>query len=580
MKLIRLPACLLTCLLSLAAIPTVSYAEGPGQHDFDEALRNRITGQGMRDLNGVIELLESALDKGLDMENSDFAEGMLSSAHFERASILLNALTTRRLGAQQSGQLARMAQSDLRTVLSYDDPPPEARLMLAKLLSTPGGDPAEARRLLDKYLRSTDAEGEPLPEAKQAEALALRGSLQRDPVRAMSDFDDALKLDPENLNFAVARATFLRTQKRFDESLAAVEALLEDHKENIPLQIFQGEVLRQLEKNEEALTVFDAIDEQKGDLWSVYQNRGEIYRQMNELDNALEQYSKVIELRPDSILTRIQRAETYYTQGKTNEAMADVDAVLEANPNVVTAYRLKAEILAGEKRFEEAIETIRKVTEAAPDRAELQGQLASYYYLSGNPSGAIKAYTNMLAADPDNYLALRSRGDAYLNVGDHKSASADFAKAYEQKQDDAFLLNNYAWLLATSPDDEVRNGKLAIELATKACELEDYKAGHILSTKAAAHAEAGDFEEAIKWSEKAIEAAKPEQVEALKKELESFKQNKPVRELKNEADLKEELESILTGEPREEATSAEESMAEEAEPEEDIEVVEEPAIAE
>ena len=48
-------------------------------------------------------------------------------------------------------------------------------------------------------------------------------------------------------------------------------------------------------------------------------------------------------------------------------------------------------------------------------------------------------------------------------------------------------------MLATSPDAKLRNGRRAIELATRACELTKYKAAYILSTLAAAYAETGDF---------------------------------------------------------------------------------------
>ena len=55
------------------------------------------------------------------------------------------------------------------------------------------------------------------------------------------------------------------------------------------------------------------------------------------------------------------------------------------------------------------------------------------------------------------------------------------------------MLNNLAWLLATSPEEGIRDGKRAIELAEKACEETEWQDAHIISTLAAGYAETGNF---------------------------------------------------------------------------------------
>ena len=82
--------------------------------------------------------------------------------------------------------------------------------------------------------------------------------------------------------------------------------------------------------------------------------------------------------------------------------------------------------------------------------------------------------------------------------------------------------------------DKLRDGKRAVEMATEACKLTDYKAAHILSTLGAAYAEIGDFKTAMKWSEQAVESGSPDQKADLQKEFDSYKAGKPVRELKVE----------------------------------------------
>src|SRR5262249_53532226 len=92
--------------------------------------------------------------------------------------------------------------------------------------------------------------------------------------------------------------------------------------------------------------------------------------------------------------------------------------------------------------------------------------------------------------------------------------------------------NNLAWVLATSPDDGVRNASRSVELGSKAAELTENKQSHILSTLAAGYAESGDFAKAREWSQKAVDLGNDdaETSAQLKKELESYQASKPWRE--------------------------------------------------
>ena len=62
-----------------------------------------------------------------------------------------------------------------------------------------------------------------------------------------------------------------------------------------------------------------------------------------------------------------------------------------------------------------------------------------------------------------------------------------------------------AWILSTSPDASYRDGRRAVAAATRAAELTNWKDGYVLSTLAAAYAEAGDFASAVRWQEQALQ---------------------------------------------------------------------------
>jgi len=67
----------------------------------------------------------------------------------------------------------------------------------------------------------------------------------------------------------------------------------------------------------------------------------------------------------------------------------------------------------------------------------------------------------------------------------------------------AEAMNSLAWDLATVPSESLRDGRRAVETAEKALALNDSEPG-FLDTAAAAYAEAGRFDDAVRTQEKAI----------------------------------------------------------------------------
>ena len=178
----------------------------------------------------------------------------------------------------------------------------------------------------------------------------------------------------------------------------------------------------------------------------------------------------------------------------------------------------------------EALAELERLREAHPEDPLTLLQLGTIYSSQKKHEKARDAFSALIAARPELWIGYHSRGDALLALGRRAEAVADYQKALELRPKDPLILNNLALDLATAPEDKVRNGKRAVELATQAAALTEYKQDYILSTLAAAYAESGDFETAEKWSAKAVELATKQHSDALKKELESYKARKPWRE--------------------------------------------------
>jgi cytochrome c-type biogenesis protein CcmH/NrfG len=97
-------------------------------------------------------------------------------------------------------------------------------------------------------------------------------------------------------------------------------------------------------------------------------------------------------------------------------------------------------------------------------------------------------------------------GDLYFGRRSFDQAVAAYRSALKLEPDNAIVLNNYAWLLATCEDPTMRNPKLALELAERAVSLE--KSPHALDTLAESLFVNGQLAQAIQTAEAALELAK------------------------------------------------------------------------
>jgi tetratricopeptide (TPR) repeat protein len=107
------------------------------------------------------------------------------------------------------------------------------------------------------------------------------------------------------------------------------------------------------------------------------------------------------------------------------------------------------------------------------------------------------------------------RGQIYEDIGKYSLALADYERVASitvasLPLTSAFALNSRAWLRATCPDASFRNGKQALADAKSACNQASWTEDAYIDTLAAAHAEAGDFDSAIQFEQRAIKRAHEE----------------------------------------------------------------------
>ncbi len=124
-----------------------------------------------------------------------------------------------------------------------------------------------------------------------------------------------------------------------------------------------------------------------------------------------------------------------------------------------------------------------------------------------------------------------ARGHAFCKLKRYEDALHDYEDAVQRTPNDGRVLNELAWFLATCPDDQFRNGQEALEHARRACELAPIPTHW--DTLAAAHAELGNFTEAVQWQEKALvepDEGIEQDLAGAKRRLQLYKHEKPFRD--------------------------------------------------
>lgn len=184
-------------------------------------------------------------------------------------------------------------------------------------------------------------------------------------------------------------------------------------------------------------------------------------------------------------------------------------------------YNNRGNDLDSKGHYKEAIKYYDAALRISPNEFVGHYNRASTYIKLRDWNAALQDLNSTIRLQPAFFEASWVRSGICLNLGNYQASLKDLnALARETVRVGnsyglGLTLDRRAWIRATCPDPSIRNGPLAVTDAKKACQLSKWS--NNIDTLAAAYAETGDFDSAIRYEEQAISLKATEHDETEKK---------------------------------------------------------------
>jgi tetratricopeptide (TPR) repeat protein len=226
-----------------------------------------------------------------------------------------------------------------------------------------------------------------------------------------------------------------------------------------------------------------------------------------QLDEAARELEQALALMPMAVDTRMGLAALARKQGRLADAERSYRGIITNFPTFAVAHRELGDLLQQANRPIDAEAAYHKAVELEPLNPAHYYALAAHLGRENRPAEAAGQMQALLSRKPGDIQAYIELGQWLGNAGRPSEAKTAYLKAIELAPQSVAALNNLAWLLATHPDDRIRDGTLAVQLAQEACKLTGWELPLAMGTLAAAYAETGRFDDAQTMAGKAKEKA-------------------------------------------------------------------------
>ncbi len=325
---------------------------------------------------------------------------------------------------------------------------------------------------------------------------------------AIDSLEAALRLDPTYRSALSLLTKSLVALDRYDEAISHYEVALTLDPSNALMKGSLGQVLRRAGQTDKALAHLRQAVEAEPEYALALNELGIISQTNGDTKAAIGFYRRAVDAKPNGTEGLYNLATALLRAGQTSEAAPLLRRAVTLSPSLVGAVMTKGGDYAKNGKVEAARACFEAIADSEGVAVGARFNLAIMAARDGNRDAAVSAYQRVLEIDPAHEKSVAALVNLYLNAKKTREAVRTLRSALEHAPDSLSVLKPLASLLATAPQDDIRDGALAVELASRAARLTGRKDPVVLATLAAALAETGEFERAAQIAGDAIDLAR------------------------------------------------------------------------
>lgn len=255
--------------------------------------------------------------------------------------------------------------------------------------------------------------------------------------------------------------------------------------------------------------------------------------QLGRDEEAIKEGERAIELDPDDSAAHLDLAVST-KRSNPERANAEARLAIELGPENSSAYQFLTSCLLEEHGYTEAANLGREWLTVSPYDASAHFAVGAALAKNNDLTSAALHLGYVMMLRPKAEQAPAQLHQILLSLAREPGGLQRLRDLAVNAPDSPRMLDGLAWLLATYPDSNSRDGTAAVRLAERACAATERRIPALLDTLAAAYAETGDFPRAISVAEEALNRARAsgdnDAVKLSENILASLRDNLPYRQ--------------------------------------------------